>query len=82
MKVFAREILWVFIAVLVAVPLAYYFVYLMGLTPEQDKLTQDEQVFQMEFFIVGAILGFVGVYVMRVVMWAITTLVKNINDAA
>ena len=82
MKVFAREMLWLLIAVVVAVPLAYFFVFLMNLVPEGIILSQDEKVFQMEFFFIGGIIGFIGVYIMRVVIWAIITLVKKMNNAA
>ena len=77
MKIFAREVLWLFLAFLCAVPLAYGFVYLIKLIPESEVLTTDEEVFQMEFFFAGALLGFFGVYVMRVIMWAISTIVKK-----
>jgi hypothetical protein len=82
MKVFAREMLWLLMAALMAVPLGYFFVFLMNLTPDIDKISQNESVFQMEFFFIGAILGFVGVYMMRVVIWAIITVVKKMNNAA
>ena len=79
MKAFAREILWLFIALACATPLAYLFVSLMNLRPENSFLSQDEQVFQTEFFFIGGILGFVGVYIMRVIMWALSTLAKATN---
>lgn len=79
MRIFAREMLWLFIAILFAVPLAYLFVHLMNLSPEGMTLTQDEEVFQMDFFFIGGILGIIGVYVMRVIMWSISTLAKNIG---
>lgn len=79
MRIFAREILWFFIALLFAVPLAYLFVHLMNLTPEGIKLSQDERVFQMEFFFTGGFLGVIGVYIMRVIMWSISTLAKSIG---
>ena len=81
MKIFAREVLWLFLALLCALPLAYGFVSLIKLVPESKLLTKDEEVFQMEFFLAGAILGFFGVYVMRVIMWAISTVVKKGSNA-
>ena len=76
MKTFAREMLWFLIAIVFAVPLAYFFIYLMNLVPENELMTEEEWVFQMEFFIIGAILGFIGVYIVRVIMWAITLQLK------
>ncbi len=71
MKAFARELSWFFIAILLAVPVAYVFGYLMNLTPEGEIMTFSEEVFQMELFIVGAIIGFICTYLMRLIIWAV-----------
>ena len=71
MKVLARELSWFFIAVLLAGPVAYFFGYLMGLEPEKATLTINEEVFQMELFIIGAILGFICTYLIRIIIWAV-----------
>ena len=72
MKAFARELAWFFIAILIAIPIAYLFAHLMNLSPEGIKMTQHEEVFQMELFIIGAILGFICAYVVRMIIWAVT----------
>lgn len=71
MKALARELAWFFIAILLAAPVAYFFGYLMALEPEGTSMNNFEEVFQMELFIIGAILGFVSTYVMRVIIWAV-----------
>ncbi len=71
MKAFARELAWFFIAIVLAAPVAYFFGYLMALEPEGATMTKFEEVFQMELFIIGAILGFVCTYLMRVIIWAV-----------
>lgn len=71
MKAFARELLWFFIAILLSAPLAYIFGYIMSLEPEGLTLTMQEEVFQMELFIVGGIVGFFGTYLIRVIIWAV-----------
>jgi ABC-type multidrug transport system permease subunit len=71
MKAFAREIAWFFMAIVIAVPIAYLFAYLLSLEPQGPSLTISEEVFQMEFFIIGAILGFVCTYLIRIIIWAI-----------
>jgi hypothetical protein len=73
MKVIARELIWFFIALILASPVAYYFSYIVGLEPEGVTLTMEEEVFQMEFFIIGYIIGIMGTYLMRVVLWAVST---------
>jgi hypothetical protein len=70
MKALARELIWFFIAVILASPIAYFFSYVMGLQPEGPELEIVEEVFQMEMFIIGGIIGFVCTYLMRVIIWA------------
>ena len=72
MKALARELIWFFIAVILATPIAYFFGYLTGLEPEGLQLTNDEEVFQMELFFIGWIIGFICTYFMRVIIWAVS----------
>jgi hypothetical protein len=70
MRAFARELAWFFLAVVIAMPIAFFFGYLLNLKPEGPSLTFNEEVFQMELFIIGAIIAFVGTYLLRVIIWA------------
>ncbi|MCR9249859.1 MAG: hypothetical protein NXI20_05520 [bacterium] len=82
MKALARELLWFFTAVVLCMPIAYLFAYLLDLKPEGPTMTFNEEVFQMELFIVGAIIGFIGTYIMRVIIWAMKKyLIKEENDS-
>lgn len=76
-EVVARELLWFFGAALVAVPIAVLFNYMMVKVPLEGA-SETEQVFEMELFVIGGIIGFIGTYFMRAVMWAaITVLTKG-----
>ncbi len=77
MKVIARELVWLFIALILSMPVGYIFGTLLGLRPENDEPTSLEEVFEMEMFLIGAIIGFVLTYTMRVFMWAITKFVLS-----
>ncbi|MEL7001723.1 MAG: hypothetical protein AAFN93_03205 [Bacteroidota bacterium] len=76
-ELIAKELLFFFIALIIAVPVAIFFVYLMNLQPAQGNLSTEEQVFEMQFLIIGAILGFIGVYLARLVVWAAKTVASN-----
>ena len=80
MKAFARELAWFFIAILIAIPIAYLFAHMMNLQPEGIKMTPHEEVFQMELFITGAVLAFICTYVMRVIIWAVSKYIINENE--
>lgn len=77
MKILARELIWFFIALILAAPVAYLFSYSMGLEPEGVTLSTEEEVFQLEFFIIGYGIGIVCTYIMRIVIWAVTTYLIN-----
>lgn len=67
----AREFLYFFLALTVAVPVSLLFVYLLNLNPGQDQITADEEVLEMDLLLIGALLGFIGVYIMRAIAWAV-----------
>ena len=75
-KAVARELLWFFGAVIVAVPVAVLFNYMMVETPVEDS-GETVQVFEMELFIIGGVAGFIGTYFMRAVMWAAITVLTR-----
>ena len=80
MKAFARELSWFFIAILLATPVAFLFGYIMGLEPEGVTLTKTEEVFQMELFLIGAVLAFVSTYLMRIIIWAFSKYLINKSE--
>ena len=71
MKIFAREFLWFITAIILALPVSYLFIEYLALTPAGDQSTIYEQTFEMELLIMGAIIGIIFTYVMRLVIWAI-----------
>lgn len=71
MKALAREIAWFFLALFLSGPIAYIFGLLMNLEPEGLQMTKNEEVFQMEIFIIGGILGFLCTYLIRIIVWAV-----------
>jgi hypothetical protein len=71
MKIFARELLWFLLALVLAAPVAWLFSYSLGLEPTGPTISTEEEVFQMELFIIGYIVGIIGTYLMRLVIWAV-----------
>jgi len=72
LKTFARELIWFFIALVLATPLAFLFSYSSSIQPEMEQLSTNEEVFEMEFFIIGFIVGFILTYFMRAIIWAVS----------
>jgi hypothetical protein len=59
MKVVARELIWIFIALVLSAPVAYLFGNTLELRPEQEILSKTEEVFEMELYLIGGIIGFI-----------------------
>jgi len=73
---FAREFLWFIIALVVAVPVGLGFMWLMGFTAENEYLTTDEEAFIIELYLVGFMISFIGVYIVRFIPEALVVLAK------
>ncbi|UII27390.1 hypothetical protein LVD15_02870 [Fulvivirga maritima] len=67
----AREFLYFFIALITALPVGFLFLYLMHVQPSGAVLTPDEKVLEMDLLIIGGVLGFIGVYLIRLTVWAV-----------
>ena len=73
----AKEFLFLFIGILVAIPIAFIFLYLVNAQPvDANHMTNDEKVLEMDLFLIGALLGFVGVYLARFTIWAVKKVVS------
>lgn len=76
-ELIAKEFLYSFVALIVSAPVGFLYLYSMNLQPAGFGLTPDEMVFEMDLFIVGSTLGFIGVYIIRLTVWAVK---KNLLD--
>lgn len=79
-QMIAKEFLFFFIALIVAIPISILFLYLMNLQPAGDSFSQEESVLEIEFLILGAILGFIGVYIIRLTVWAAKKVLPEDNN--
>jgi hypothetical protein len=74
-ELIAKEFLYFFLALVMAVPVSLLFIYLLNLNPEQNPITPDEQVLEMDLLLIGGLLGFIGVYLIRLTIWAVKQLI-------
>lgn len=75
-KVVAREFVWFFAAVVIAVPLSILFTYFIALEPENATPSIQELVLQLDIMIIGGIVGLLFVYLVRLIQWAIKMVVN------
>ncbi|MGB0929163.1 MAG: hypothetical protein ACPGVB_00205 [Chitinophagales bacterium] len=81
-KVLAREFLWFIGALVLSIPLAFLFLWMLGLTAETTIYTQDEEVFATKLFFLGYILSFIGIYLTRIVYASIKLILTGEDDLA
>ncbi len=71
-ELIAKEFLFGFIALLIAVPAGILFLYMVQFNPSSEgNMTTDEQVWEMDLLLIGCIIGFIGVYIARLAAWAV-----------
>ena len=73
-EIIFREILWFFIALLLSVPLGFLYLSFLTLTSSGPEPTQVEKVFVVQLDIISCLVGFISVYVVRIVVMALRML--------
>ena len=67
----AREVLWFMAALFIAVPIGFFFVWLMDMTTVSPVPSEPEQVFMTQLYLIGYVMGIVAVYIMRIIKFAV-----------
>jgi hypothetical protein len=73
-KAIAREFLWFVVIVILAAPLAFFFLNALNLVAAGDVFTENEKTFIAELFLLAYIFNFVGLYLVRLIVLAIQVL--------
>lgn len=79
-KVFFREVVWFFTVLLFSVPLSFVFLFFLRLTSSGPTLNEVEKVFTLQLFLIGIIVMFACVYVVRLIVIGIKYLVVGKQD--
>lgn len=74
-KTILKELMWFIIASILAVPLSFVFVMLFKLTSSNPKLNEVEKVFTIQLFMIGWLVMFLCIYIVRIVIKALLKLV-------
>ena len=80
--VFAREFLWFIGALVLSIPLAFLFLWMLGLTTDTTIYTREEEIFATKLFLLGYILSFLGIYLTRIVYACIKLVLTGEDDLA
>ena len=66
-KFISVEFLWFVFALLVAIPMGFIILRMIGETSYRAMATQIEQDFIVQLYFIGVAVSFVGVYIARIV---------------
>jgi RsiW-degrading membrane proteinase PrsW (M82 family) len=81
-KTILREVIWFFVTILLSVPLSFVFLYFLKLTSSQPTLNEVEKVFTIQLFLIGMLVMFLCIYVVRLIALGIKTLLGGESGKA
>ncbi|MFT5646105.1 MAG: hypothetical protein ACI976_000783 [Aureispira sp.] len=73
-KIIAREFIWLFVALISAIPLGIVFLWFFGTTNEIINLPEIRKNYIFWLYLIGYLTSFVGIYIIRFVGMALKTL--------
>jgi hypothetical protein len=73
----AKEVLWFIVALAFAFPLAFGFLWMLDITASGNYPSEEEKDFVVELYLIGCILSFLGIYLMRIIAMLIRTAVAG-----
>ena len=73
-KAIAREFLWLMVNLVLAAPLAFFFLNALDQVAEGDVFTENEKNFIAQLFLLAYLFNFTGLYLVRFIVLAIKTL--------
>ena len=74
-ELIAKEFMFLFLGILVAIPVGFIFLAAINFTPYTEiPMTKDNSVLEMDLLLIGAIIGFIGVYIARLAVWGVKIL--------
>lgn len=76
-KVIAREFLWFFLALLACIPLGLVFLWFFAFTGETINLDEIRKNYIFWLYVIGCIVSFLGIYIVRFVAMAFKTLTED-----
>ncbi len=77
MNKFAKELLFFLLAVVIGLPVGFIFIFLINVQPVGLQMSEAESVFEVELYIVGVLIGLIGTYFARLIIWAIKKVILN-----
>ena len=70
-KIIFREIFWLIFGMIFSLVLSFIFLELLDLSSTDKNMNQIERVFSVQLYILGVIVSFICIYIVRIIVYAI-----------
>ena len=75
-KIFYRELLWFIMAIIFSLLLAFLYLEIMDLSSSDRHLKSIERIFSVQLYLIGCIVSFISIYIVRLIVGIIKVLVN------
>ncbi len=75
-KIFVREVFWFILTFILSLFFAFVFLEFYHLASTDSSLKNIEKIFSIQIYIIGCIVSFICIYIIRVIVAAIKMLVR------
>ena len=76
-SIIIRELFWIILSSVISLILGFIFLELLELTSTDRSLKRIEKVFSVQLYIIGCIVSFVSIYIVRIIFAAIRMFVRK-----
>ena len=76
-SIILRELFWIILSFVISLILGFIFLELLELTSTDRTLKRIEKVFSVQLYIIGCIVSFVSIYIVRIIFAAIKMFVRK-----
>lgn len=70
-SIILRELFWIILSFVISLILGFIFLELLELTSTDRSLKRIEKVFSVQLYIIGCIVSFISIYIVRIIFAAI-----------
>jgi|TARA_B110001452_G_scaffold184345_1_gene154941 hypothetical protein len=73
-KIFLREVFWLILTSVLSLIVSFLFMEFVELSSAERGMKSIEKVFSVQLYIVGTIVSFICIYIIRIIVYAIKTI--------
>ena len=76
-KIFYREVFWFVVSIILSLFLSFIYLEIMDLSSSDRNLNNVERIFSVQLYIVGCLVSFICIYIVRLIVGIVKILINN-----